>query len=66
MTTAQVKETQQTASPNSSTPEQVVRVPESESLEYTPVQRGLMIASVIWGCVGTTLFFLNRKKNAHI
>ena len=66
VTTAQVKETQQTASPNSSTPEQVVRVPESESLEYTPVQRGLMIASVIWGCVGTTLFFLNRKKNAHI
>ena len=69
VTTAQPKETQQiqpTASPNSSTPEQVVRVPESDSLEYTPVQRGLMIASVIWGFVGTTLFFLNRKKNAHI
>ena len=62
----ETQETQPTASPNSSTPEQVVRVPESESLEYTPVQRGLMIASVIWGCVGTTLFFLNRKKNAHI
>ncbi|MEO0684206.1 MAG: carboxypeptidase-like regulatory domain-containing protein [Cyanobacteria bacterium J06649_11] len=74
--TAQPVETQQTqptASPNSSTPEQVVRVPESDihaervsAIEYTPVQRGLMIASVIWGCVGTALFFLNRKKNAHI
>ncbi|MEL6458508.1 MAG: carboxypeptidase-like regulatory domain-containing protein [Cyanobacteria bacterium J06636_27] len=76
VTTAQPKKTQQTqptASPNSSTPEQVVRVPESDihaervsAIEYTPVQRGLMIASVIWGCVGTALFFLNRKKNAHI
>ena len=66
---AQPTETQQTqpkASPNSSTPEQVVRVSESENFEYTPVQRGLMIASVIWGCVGTGLFFSNRKKNAHI
>ncbi|MEM6753331.1 MAG: carboxypeptidase-like regulatory domain-containing protein [Cyanobacteria bacterium P01_C01_bin.38] len=69
VTTAQpteIQQTQPTASPNSSTPEQVVRVPESDNLEYTPVQRGLMIASVIWGCVGTALFFLNRKKNAHI
>lgn len=69
VTTAQPKETQQTQqtpSPNSSTPEQVVKIPESDSLEYTTLQRGLMIASVIWGCVGTALFFSNRKKNAHI
>ncbi|MEM6403860.1 MAG: carboxypeptidase-like regulatory domain-containing protein [Cyanobacteria bacterium P01_D01_bin.116] len=64
--TEETQETQQTTSPNSSTPEQVVRVPESDSLEYTPVQRGLMITSVIWGFVGTALFFSNRKKNAHI
>lgn len=68
--TAQPVETQQTqptASQTSSTPEQVVRVPESDNLEqHTPLQRGLMIASIIWGCVGTALFFSNRKKNAHI
>lgn len=71
--TEETQETQQTASPNSSTPEQVVRVSEPDihaervaHLKHTPLQRGLMIASVIWGCVGTALFFSNRKKNAHI
>lgn len=28
---------------------------------YTPLQLLLMGASVIWGCVGTALFFINRK-----
>jgi len=28
---------------------------------YTPLQKGVMAASVIWGCVGTALFFLRRK-----
>lgn len=30
----------------------------------TPLQRGIMIASVIWGCVGTALFFARGKTNA--
>lgn len=65
----QTNPTQQTnpaTSPNSSTPAQVSVAKESDNLEYTPVQRGLMIASVIWGFVGTALFFSGRKKNAHI
>lgn len=34
------------------------------SAAYTPVQKGLMIGSVVWGCVGTALFFaqFNRKN----
>lgn len=28
---------------------------------YTPLQKGVMAASVVWGCVGTALFFLRRK-----
>lgn len=36
---------------------------------YTPLQKGLMIGAVIWGCVGTALFFARGKKgqksNAH-
>ncbi|KST61974.1 carboxypeptidase-like regulatory domain-containing protein [Mastigocoleus testarum] len=63
----EIQQTQATTSSNSSTPEQVVSISkESDNLEYTPMQRGLMIASVIWGCVGTALFFSSRKKNAHI
>lgn len=33
----------------------------------TPIQRFIMAASVIWGCVGTALFFSRRPKahNAH-
>ena len=65
--TQDTQETQQKITPDPSTPAQVVDVSqESNNLEYTPMQRGLMIASVIWGCVGTALFFSNRKKNAHI
>ena len=64
--TQQTQQTNPTTSPNSSTPAQVSVAKESENLEYTPLQRGLMIASVIWGFVGTALFFSGRKKNAHI
>ena len=65
--TEEIQQVEKTTSPNSSTPEQVVSVSkESNNLEYTPMQRGLMIASVIWGCIGTALFFSGRKKNAHI
>jgi len=28
---------------------------------YTPLQLLVMGASVVWGCVGTALFFINRK-----
>lgn len=28
---------------------------------YTPLQLVVMGASVIWGCIGTALFFINRK-----
>jgi nickel transport protein len=28
---------------------------------YTPLQLLIMGASVVWGCVGTALFFINRK-----
>lgn len=29
---------------------------------YTPLQKGLMMGAVIWGCVGTALFFARGKK----
>ncbi|MEB3339127.1 MAG: carboxypeptidase-like regulatory domain-containing protein [Leptolyngbyaceae bacterium] len=29
---------------------------------YTPLQKGLMIGAVIWGCVGTALFFARGRK----
>lgn len=36
---------------------------------YTPLQKGVMIGSVIWGCVGTALFFgrgaKRLEKDAH-
>lgn len=65
--TQQTQQAQQKTTPDPSTPAQVVEVSQgSDNLEYTPMQRGLMIASVIWGCIGTALFFSNRKKNAHI
>lgn len=65
--TQETQQPQQKTTPDPSTPSQVVDVSQkSDNLEYTPMQRGLMIASVIWGCVGTALFFSGRKKNAHI
>lgn len=65
--TQETRQPQQKTTPDPSTAAQVVSVSkDSDNLEYTPIQRGLMIASVIWGCVGTALFFSNRKKNAHI
>jgi len=33
----------------------------SSNAGYTPLQKGVMAAAVIWGCVGTALFFLRRK-----
>jgi len=36
----------------------------SANLEgYTSMQKGLMIASVIWGCVGTALFFSRTHRS---
>lgn len=35
----------------------------SSSDDYNPLQKGLMIASVIWGFVGTALFFLRVKNH---
>ncbi|MGI0487746.1 carboxypeptidase regulatory-like domain-containing protein [Pantanalinema rosaneae CENA516] len=29
---------------------------------YTPLQKGVMAASIIWGAMGTALFFLGRKR----
>lgn len=29
---------------------------------YTPLQKGVMAASIIWGAIGTALFFLGRKR----
>ena len=29
---------------------------------YTPLQKGVMAASVIWGAIGTALFFVRRKR----
>ncbi len=34
----------------------------SGSEEGTGLQKGLMVASVLWGCVGTALFFSRQKK----
>lgn len=35
---------------------------ENNRPEFSPLQKGLMIASVIWGCVGTALFFYRGKQ----
>ncbi|NJN85435.1 MAG: carboxypeptidase regulatory-like domain-containing protein [Leptolyngbyaceae cyanobacterium SL_7_1] len=32
------------------------------SNSYTPLQTGLMIGSVLWGCIGTALFFSRSIK----
>lgn len=34
----------------------------SGSEDGTGLQKGLMVAAVIWGCVGTALFFSRQKK----
>ncbi|VXD16272.1 conserved hypothetical protein [Planktothrix serta PCC 8927] len=31
--------------------------------EFSPLQKGVMIASVIWGCIGTALFFQRTKAS---
>lgn len=36
-------------------------VPTSGSIGYTPLQKGVMTASVVWGLIGTALFFWRRK-----
>jgi len=33
-----------------------------EAAGYTPLQKGVMAASIIWGAIGTALFFLGRKR----
>lgn len=33
----------------------------SATTGYTPLQKGVMAVSVIWGCIGTALFCLRRK-----
>lgn len=33
----------------------------STELAYSPLQMGLMTAATIWGCVGTALFFVQRR-----
>lgn len=32
---------------------------------YTPLQKGLMMGAVVWGCVGTALFFAKGKRLEH-
>ncbi|MBE9140106.1 carboxypeptidase regulatory-like domain-containing protein [Nodosilinea sp. LEGE 07088] len=34
----------------------------SPSTGLSPIQRGLTIGSVIWGCIGTALFFARGKR----
>lgn len=34
----------------------------AKSTSYSPLQKGLMMGSVIWGCLGTALFFSRGKK----
>lgn len=34
----------------------------SSSHSYTPLQKGLMMGAVVWGCVGTALFFAKGKR----
>lgn len=33
----------------------------SDGAGYTPLQKGVMTAAIIWGCIGTALFFRRRK-----
>ncbi|WP_316788132.1 carboxypeptidase-like regulatory domain-containing protein [Thermoleptolyngbya oregonensis] len=60
-----------TSSPETSSPEtssSAISPPVSRSGGgLNPIQRFVMAASVIWGCVGTALFFSRRPKahNAH-
>ncbi|QEK13371.1 carboxypeptidase regulatory-like domain-containing protein [Crassaminicella thermophila] len=37
-------------------------VVESGQMGYTPIQKGIMAACVVWGFVGTGLYFSRRKK----
>ncbi len=43
------------------------RMPWRSASSLTPLQKAVMLGSVIWGCVGTALFFSRRSKahNAH-
>lgn len=43
------------------------RMPRRSASSLTPLQKGVMLGSVVWGCVGTALFFSRRSKahNAH-
>ncbi|MCU0524122.1 MAG: carboxypeptidase-like regulatory domain-containing protein [Elainella sp. Prado103] len=37
--------------------------PSSGSINsYTPLQKGLMMGAVSWGCIGTALFFVRSRK----
>lgn len=54
------------ASPNSTSPDSIgsTTFPSATSTteEYSPLQKSLMIGAVLWGCVGTALFFARSKK----
>ena len=55
------KATLTTASRPSTSQPQIAQVQGSSS-GYTPLQRTVMGIVVVWGCVGTALFFMSRRR----
>jgi len=42
---------------------QIATAPTSMNSGYTPLQKAVMAAVGVWGCVGTALFFARRKSS---
>ncbi|NJP11151.1 MAG: carboxypeptidase regulatory-like domain-containing protein [Leptolyngbyaceae cyanobacterium RU_5_1] len=40
---------------------QPIQAASAGDMTYSPLQKGVMAVSVIWGCIGTALFFQQRK-----
>jgi len=47
---------------NASTAEAAASNTTTATRDYSPLQTSLMVGSVLWGCIGTALFFSRSKK----
>jgi nickel transport protein len=47
---------------NTAAPTTAALLTSSSDLPYTPLQRVLMGGAVVWGCIGTALFFARRRS----
>lgn len=48
--------------PTAAAPDAPIEPDQGGTIVYTPLQKGVMAASVIWGAIGTALFFWGRKR----